>query len=408
MATSLIDEQLSDPDEIDRFSNLPDTLLVSILSILPTRIAARTSVLSHRFCHLWEASSSLDLISRDLPPPKSHNFAAMADRALLLRNPSHPLLSLRLDVSGYVGFHESFFSSLLVKAASLGLRHLAIECCNSWDLVHSIPIIFSIDSLESLSVIPTLKPLPSPHEEYRFPSGITLTHLKSLSLSLIDLDPARLNNLLSELCSLEDLHLQLCATDTISISSQSIRKLELIIVVGYPNFHTVGLSIPSLESLCLETHGPLQSLPRIHGAIPLLRKAVINLHELHERDVSAVAGLLNCISHVEVLSLNIKESEDEMFPFPILLQPGKDPPKFSNLKHLDVTMCFHEHNFGAVVTLLHHSSALESLKLVHEIPKFTYRARGRSRKDWASKLPCGAVDDCCYAYFKNLYLGENG
>lgn len=309
MEVSPIDSPISDPhDQIDRLSSLPDALLISMLSLLSTRVAARTSLLSRRFRHLWEASPCLDLISRGLPPPKYLNFSAMADRALLRRDPSHPLHSLLLDVSGY-NQSVSFFSSLLVKAGSLGLRHLTIECCSSWNLLHSIAIVFSIDSLESLSIIPTLRPLPSCLEDYRFPSGIALTRLKTLTLSLIDVDPVRLNRLLSELCSLEDLHLQVCGTDAMSISSQSIRKLDLIIVVGYVNFHTLELSIPSLELLRLETHGPFHSLPKIHGEIPLLRKAVINLNELHEGDVSAVAGLLKCISHVKELIMDIKESE---------------------------------------------------------------------------------------------------
>jgi hypothetical protein len=53
-----------------------------------------------------------------------------------------------------------------------------------------------------------------------------------------------------------------------------------------------------------------------------------------------------------------------------LLEPGKDLPSFPNLKHLDVNMYFHEHNFGAIAAFLCHSPALESLKLIHEVHNF--------------------------------------
>ncbi|KAJ3684170.1 hypothetical protein LUZ61_013334 [Rhynchospora tenuis] len=402
---SPMDSQLPDPKQMDHLSTLPDALLLTILSLLPLRVAARTSVLSCRFRHLWRARPSLSLISRDLPPPKCHNVVAMAHSALLRRDPSHPLFSLLLDISGYAGFKDSFFPSLLLKAHSLRLRHLTIESCSSWDLLHSLPTIFSIDSLESLS-LPTLRPSVSSLQAFQFPSSITLTCLKRLSLSLVDIHPAEINRLLSELPSLEDLHLQVCATDPMVLSSQTIRKLELIVVVGCENFDALELSMPLLELLCFETHGLSinKSLPHIHGAIPSLRKAVIKLEELHRKDASAAAGLLKYISQAEELSLNLKESEDEMVPFTILLEPGKDPPNFPNLKNLDVTMCCHKHNFEAVVAVLHHCPALESLKLVHEFPKFTYRSRLRNWEDWVSELPCSG---CRYVYFRNLHLGEN-
>ncbi|KAJ1688790.1 hypothetical protein LUZ63_012945 [Rhynchospora breviuscula] len=414
MATtpSPIDSQSQLPDpksnqiETDHLSGLPDALLLTILSLLPLRVAARTSFLSRRFRHLWRARPSLELISRDLPPPKCDNVVAMADSALLRRDPSHPLLSLLLDFSSYAGFNDSFFPSLLLKAQSLRLRHLSIgDTCSSWDLLHTLHIIFSIHSLQSLS-LPTLRPPISSLQPFQFPSSITLTCLKSLSLSLVDINPAEINRLLSQLPSLEHLHLHVCATDPIILSSQTIRKLELIVVVGCENFDSLQLSMPLLELFCFETHGLSinKSLPRIHGAIPSLKKVVIKLDELHRKDASAAAGLLKCISQAEELSLHLKESEDEMVPFTILLEPGKDPPKFPNLKNLDVTMCCHKHNFEAVVAVLHHCPALESLKLVHEFPKFTYRSRLRNWEDWVSELPCSG---CRYVYFRNLHLGEN-
>ncbi|XP_078181538.1 FBD-associated F-box protein At5g60610-like [Carex rostrata] len=391
----------ADSNSIDRLTNLPDELLVTILSYLPTRIAARSSVFCRRFRHLWEASPSLDFDIRYISFPKTDNFRAMAKHALLGRNPSHPLLSLRLEGTFFYQ-SASLLPSLFAKARSLNLRQLTIDCHSS-NFSPFLPIIFTINSLRCLSLDCSLNPTIS------FPSGITLTCLKSLSLRFFETDPINLNQLLSELCSLEDLQLYINITFGFSISSQTIRKLKLIIALSTQKFDIVGSCLPSLESLHLEIQNSVGCLSQslIHGEFSMLRKAVINLHSLHEGDVSAVALLLNCISHVEELSLHIKEGEFEKYPIPTLLEPGKDVPNFLKLQQLDVTLCFHEHNFEAVTRILHNSPVLKSLKLVHEIPEFTGNARGRKRKDWGSRLPRNADRNFRYAYFEDLHLEEN-
>ncbi|XP_078161780.1 uncharacterized protein LOC144557123 [Carex rostrata] len=150
------------------------------------------------------------------------------------------------------------------------------------------------------------------------------------------------------------------------------------------------------------------SLSTIHVEVPLLRKVVINFSDICERDVSVAARLLNCISHVEELSLRIRESTPKNYPIPILSKIGKDVQHFSNLKHLDVTLCFHEYNLEVVTTMLHNCPVLESIKLIHEVPMFScYNERRKKRKEWESKLPCNADGNKCNAYFRNLHIKEN-
>ncbi|KAJ1688786.1 hypothetical protein LUZ63_012941 [Rhynchospora breviuscula] len=386
-------------EQIDRLSSLPDELLVIIFSFLPIRAAARTSVLSRRFRHLVP---SLELIRTP-----AARFVTMAEQTLLRRSLSQPLACLRLELDRHLTFfssasESSFLPSLFIKARSLGLRQLTIEGCGFSPSCRTLPLIFSITSLEFLS----LPRVICEGDDSLFPSAVTLTNLKSLSIEHYIGDPHRLNRLLSQLCSLEDFSFGLGNVPAFNLFNQTIRRLKIILSRSKKKNSAV-LSLPSLELLHVQYDGI--GLPHIGGDMPSLQKAVLNLSFLRKKDCSAVAGLLTFISHVEDLILHIKESDYERYPFPILLEAGKDPPKFPNLKHLEVTMCFHEHNFEAIVSLLHHSPALESVKLVHEasISTARKRKRKRNRDDWRSVLPQNASGNCDYVHFTDLHLRQH-
>ncbi|KAJ4765676.1 F-box/RNI-like/FBD-like domains-containing protein [Rhynchospora pubera] len=377
----------------DYFSNIPDELIVSVLSFLNTHEAARTSLLARRFRHLWKSSLSINIFSTQIG-----KFVAMADRAILQRNPVEPLLNLRL-FNAFIpnkSLPVSLISSCLIKACNLDLRHLIIHD-SMLDLEPILPIIFSIHSLESLR-LDSYKL----SKEYSFPSATMLRCLKSLRFFVFQVSSAKFNRLLLELCCLEDLHLEMMIERVFSISSQTIRRLKL---TRNPRTVYLELSTPSLELLHYES----DRVPCIRGDTPSLRKVVFKFDDVTGKDVNAMVGLLKYISHAEELTLKIKEDKDEMYPFSILLEPGKIAATFSRLKHLDVTACFHKFNLQDVVTLLHHSPALESVMLVHKAAAScnNFGANKRKKKDWASKLPLNADGNRCYAYFLDLHLGKN-
>ncbi|KAJ3688824.1 hypothetical protein LUZ61_017988 [Rhynchospora tenuis] len=391
----------TEPTQMDHLSSLPDAVLVTILSLLPTRVAARTSVLSRRFQHLWKASPAVDLSF------SNPNISSLANGVLLSREPSNPLLRLHLNLGRPMSreFPDSLIPSLLTHAHSLGLRHLTLEGEGYGnELQPLVCSVFSISSLQSLSIL--VNPYCS---GITLPSGTTLTHLKSLSIRP-RVSSTQVEQLLLNLSCLDHLQLSHLVQSTaaiVNLSSLTVKKLELL---GFGRFGertcSVRLFMPSLEFLYF-SKGYNRDLPHIHGDIPLLRKSVITLDYLFPGHATAVNQLLKCISHVEELSLDLKERT--MHPFCTLLEPGKEAPAFPNLKHLDVNMCFHEYNFEAVVSLLHRSPALQSLKLVHKAADKLdcWTRTKRKMNDWRSKLPRNVEGNYQHAYFSNLHLKEN-
>ncbi|KAJ4753596.1 F-box/FBD/LRR-repeat protein [Rhynchospora pubera] len=298
--------------EVDHLLLLPDALLITILSLLPTDTAARTSVLCRRFRDLCEACPSVNLTfgyhTRRRPPSN----VAKANSALFSRQPSdQPLLSLRLHLLLSYSRGQSllpsdltlsFISSLFAHAHPLRLRHLTLDGDWNFELFEiCLRSVFSISSLESLSICI--------HSQIPFPSGTTLTRLKSLTINLEQHTSTQVRRLLLELSCLGHLNLSIYGYNVgvINLSSLTIKTLELMILPAPRQVtYSVGLFMPKMEFLYITSMASFGDLPHFHGDFPVLRKSVITLHSLYRKDVASFAQLLNCISHVEELSLELK------------------------------------------------------------------------------------------------------
>ncbi|XP_056692908.1 F-box/LRR-repeat protein At3g26922 [Spinacia oleracea] len=90
----------------DRLSSLPDSILTEILSLLPINSAAATSVLSHRWRHLWTGVTRLKFKFES----EDREFSTVTDHIMgKLTSPKLTVFDVYVYVDGDVAestFHE--------------------------------------------------------------------------------------------------------------------------------------------------------------------------------------------------------------------------------------------------------------------------------------------------------------
>jgi len=89
----------SDGNE-DRLSDLPNGVLLHILSLLDTKHAVQSCVLSTRWRHLWKSIPTLTLYASSFSTPK--RFAIFVSKVLTLRDSSVALQALDIDRRGNI------------------------------------------------------------------------------------------------------------------------------------------------------------------------------------------------------------------------------------------------------------------------------------------------------------------
>jgi hypothetical protein len=126
----------------DNLSQIPDSVLLHILSFLETKEAIRTSILSKRWKHLWKYLPTLTLNGR--PFNYSKGFAKFVNRILSNRDSSTALQSLE--------FHNFGFNNLLKRISKYVVSH------NIQRL--QIHVICDIERIPSCIFYPGTKPFP--------------------------------------------------------------------------------------------------------------------------------------------------------------------------------------------------------------------------------------------------------
>ncbi|XP_058770633.1 FBD-associated F-box protein At5g56370-like [Vicia villosa] len=107
----------------DRLSALPDSILCHILSFLPTKHSAATSILSKRWNSLWLSVFTLDFVVNNLSDTETF------DRVILLRDIKVPIQTLRVKRNVMVKPPEypNSINPLIMVAIERGLETLELD-----------------------------------------------------------------------------------------------------------------------------------------------------------------------------------------------------------------------------------------------------------------------------------------
>ncbi|KAK7858052.1 fbd-associated f-box protein [Quercus suber] len=255
----------------NRISNLTDTIAQHILSFLPTKDAAKTSILSKRWTYLWLSIPVLDFhdganhySDSDEPPYKRKHFMDIVERVLLLRDYSTITnFSLTCNVL-YDSTRINTWISAVVKCKVqvLNIRLYKIRepfilpCC-----------LFTCESLQELKL--------NIYYPLKLPSFVSFSSLKILTLIRIVFPDDHSAQMLFKVCSiLEELHLISCNSSSILeaelMACYSDRKIDyraFKLLRGLSNAKSLKLDQFAVKALDdeLVAHLPVfNSLTRVH------------------------------------------------------------------------------------------------------------------------------------------------
>ncbi|CAL5425571.1 unnamed protein product [Camellia sinensis] len=211
----------------DRISSLPDSLLIYILSFIPTKFAFRTTVLSKRWKDLWAFVPNLDFdgLMLDAPmqtPDYDKSFMNFVTKVFFFhRSPCIKRFHLKdgggIDVSRV----HTWISVLTVR----GVEEVDIEMYTRQDLILPQKL-FCCKTLVVLKLINELK--------FNFPTSVYLLNLKILHVSLHYPENDITQKLFTSCPMLEDLHLRANVVDEsemiFDVSSPALKKLKFHLI----------------------------------------------------------------------------------------------------------------------------------------------------------------------------------
>ncbi|KAG1347190.1 putative F-box/LRR-repeat protein [Cocos nucifera] len=296
----------------DRISSLPDSLLLVILSLLPTVDAVKTSILSKRWCNLWTQLPHLDLqFSPESFTQNPHHvrkarqkFLEFVSACLILRNPD-PLQRFRLSFNFYERAKHSAMVGVWVRSAlERHVKELILDIAHGGENVfyrrrdmYSLPSsLYRYELLTTLSLI---------YCEIRLPTNpLGWRLLRSLTLTLTTLTDDLLERIFLECSSLETLILKDCdGKSTRRLAAPNLKHLTLDDL-----WYSLKLSAPNLVTLIVygsvsrATHS-LKDLVSLVRATIILRDAGMGYYNSVERVANnPLNRLLMDVHHAQVLT----------------------------------------------------------------------------------------------------------
>ena len=289
----------SSPSDTDIISSLPDFLLTHILSLLPTRDAVATTILSSRWSRLWTLVSNIFTL---------HNRKAI------------PLLKLRIN---WCRKCEPFYVPKWVQRAILHgrLQELDVHIFSRGQLMELPPSLFFCSKLVVLKLDGNKLLLNPPASALRFPS-LRILLLKWVSHANNDSLPT----ILAACPVLQDLTLTVRRRDVFKRTNKNASKFNIIVLVPTLKKFTINttfssyawykllINTPALEYFhfkgVLAENFVLESLPNLVKLFLQVEKhQVLTTKDYAKRTWDFMGQLYNAIS----MELSIETAELRRF-----------------------------------------------------------------------------------------------
>ncbi|KAG7538166.1 Leucine-rich repeat 2 [Arabidopsis suecica] len=326
---------------MDSISELPDALLLKILSLLPTaRDVVATMVLSKRWQPLWKMVPKL-IYDDD----SSGSFPRFVDRSLLLHEA--PIIeTLHFKLSQNSGADIGVW---IITALKRCVRKLIIK--TDWCFNSTAPVILPRSLYTGCSMLVKLKIKKVVLVD--FTSPISFPSLKKLSLKYVKYPSDDLvQRLLSSCPVLKSLVVKRRPHDNVTIFTIKVPSLKsLVLNKTVAEFEDIGIAAgfvidaPSLERLdILDNYGG--GFCVIENEMPNIVEADVDVAYIH------LGNILSSITSVKRLSLCLSTSEDAYAVGSV----------FHRLVHLQIGTCYREW-LNLLMCLLRDSPKLQSLEL---------------------------------------------
>ncbi|XP_033139821.1 probable FBD-associated F-box protein At1g32375 [Brassica rapa] len=329
----------------DRISQLPEELLLRILSLLPAKDVAVTMVLSKRWKFLWTLVPTLEYDHATYQNAEGTRFSRFVYSSLLLHEaPVLETLRLKLDRESATAVDIGVWVKTAVKRY---VRELDIDI-NSPSILTPVTLPWSLFAggcktlatlkLSNMTLVDASSSLPA-----SFPS------LKNLSLVKMKYPSEEfINKLLASCPVLDDLAVELCSGDGVTVLAVQIPSLKSLSLRKRPDTdddeaYGFVIDTPSLVSFDIVDH--CGELCVVESNMPEI--VYVNLDINYRRPWK----MLSSLSSVKQLELCLTSSKE--YPVGIV---------FHNLAHLMICTCETEW-LNLLLCVLKDSPKLQGLRI---------------------------------------------
>lgn len=281
----------------DRLSDLPDAILLHIMSFVMIKDVVRTSVLSKRWRNLWKYLPDLTLHTSDFSKPWI--FAEFVSGFLSRRKGNYPLHTLDFNRHGY--FQPQVFTNLIQYVVLHSVKHLKIIVPYNLGLPNCV---YSCQSLTSLYL--SVSSYDSKRRT-RIPKCMDLPALRSLHLEWVGISADNIGHAepFSACKKLNTLYLD----DCFLVYPNSFSSTELSGTLNITNATLVNLTITDNFGAIRQNHNYVISTPKLSSFTvngSPIQTSVASEQVFVELPSPPVLQIQNQYTHLQLSSGNMK------------------------------------------------------------------------------------------------------